>query len=109
MSDEPLQLSEPSADDPSYFDDVLEVWKHIKGSYGEKKAGYTPTRKWLHDWATATLNDGKTMPNIEKFMKMVEAAEKNRKTKKEESVQELGRKGLAELKATLAEMIEAAK
>ena len=107
MSKEPEPI-EGDLDDVSYIEDVLWVYKHINNSVGEKKPGYTRSRKCLHDWATTKLKDG-TMLNFEKFMKMAFDAEKARKTKKEESVQELGRKGLADLKATLAEMLEKAK
>jgi len=100
--------------DISFAEDVLEVYRHINGSYGAKKPNYTPSRKFLHDWATKKKGKGPDAEyaNVKEFMGMVKAAEKTVKDSKrgdEDSIIAAEKKPIAELQEWLRGALEEAR
>lgn len=72
MSDEaPI----PGTVDATLAEDVKVVKRYIHCAFGEKKEGFTPQRKVLHDWATRKNQDGDYI-NLEAFWKMEKEADK---------------------------------
>ena len=107
----------PVAEDDSlsFAEDVAWVWAHIHGSVGEKKPGYTKTRKLLHDWATEKdKKSGESLVNYEAFMKWAEKAEKTIKDAKKSAVdpddiEKAERRPIADLRQRLLAAIDASK
>lgn len=110
--------AQPKGDltDVSFAADVVEVYRHIKGSYGERKVGYTESRKFLHDWATKTVKKKDAEDeyvNLEKFMGWVQKAEDTlNKAKKKEvdgALEKEEKKTVAELQKLIDEEIAKVK
>jgi hypothetical protein len=109
-----LDVASRDVTDISFAEDVLEVYRHINSAYGARKQGYTPSRKFLHDWATKKKGKGPDAEytNVKEFMTMVKTAEKTvRDSKKgdEDSVIAAEKKPIAELQEWLRGALEEAR
>lgn len=98
-----------AVDDTTFAEDVKVVKRYIHTAFGERKDGYTPARKVLHEWATKR-NSQDEYVNMEKFWKMDAEADKVLKdTATGDFIAEKSRKSIKQLHELLTELVEKSK